>query len=355
MRLHRRHFIRRTAGLAAGGLLGLPAYGRGRDGDPPAAKTLSAYYLRAHMYTAVPAHVRADMEWMAARGTRNVCISLLEQDLWAAVENVNLIAAEAERVGMRVLGIPTRWAGLYAGAPKVPSLWLSTRPEYWVRDADGDVRVSRVTGPRGSVVHAAVERFLLDKLLETAATFPQIAGYVWDEPKYDTVDYGEAARAALGADFTPLDYLRAATRMQSRINAAFLRSHPDKELHLFTYAFQPDDALALFADIEGLTSVGCDGRPWHDRDAGHTDGGKGKALLGNGERFLAAAAARGKRSLWLVENHNLRTEDLALMERRLPEVVAAPVDHLIYYYYPRNVAAPERAMSIVAANVERFG
>ena len=67
---------------------------------------------------------------MAGVGTQNVCVSLLEQDLFAAVENVNIIIAEAKRAGMQVLGVPTRLAGVYAGAPKVPSLWLSTRSHF---------------------------------------------------------------------------------------------------------------------------------------------------------------------------------------------------------------------------------
>ncbi|MEY2878287.1 MAG: hypothetical protein RLZZ15_667, partial [Verrucomicrobiota bacterium] len=79
---------------------------------------IAAYYLNAHMYTIVPAHVRADMEWMASIGTGYVCIGVLEQDLTAAYENHALIAAEAARVGMKMIAVPSRWAGLTAGAPK---------------------------------------------------------------------------------------------------------------------------------------------------------------------------------------------------------------------------------------------
>lgn len=353
--MKRRTFIRNTAlaGLAPGSLT-LPSHPA--PASPPSGeKVLSAYYLRAHMYTIVPRQVREDMEWMAAIGTDNVCVSLLEQDLWAAVENVNIIIAEADRVGMKVLGIPTRLAGLYAGAPKVPSLWLSTRPRYWSLQPNGQPRISRVSGPRGGMLYPEVEQFIGDTLLEMAETWPAIPGYIWDEPKYGSIDHSDRSREVLGGEgFTQDEWLTAAAEVQSRINERFLAAHPDKTLHLFAYAFLRDSAIETFAGVRGLTSVGCDGRPWHNEDAGETDGGEGKTLLGRGERFLEAAHRHGKRALWLIENHNLRMEDVALMDQRLPEVVAADVDHLLYYYYPRNVADPDRAMTVVREHVRHF-
>jgi hypothetical protein len=63
---------------------------------------LNAYYFRAHMYTLVPRHVREDMEWMADIGTDAVTIGVLEQDLTAAVENIQIVHREAERAGLPV-------------------------------------------------------------------------------------------------------------------------------------------------------------------------------------------------------------------------------------------------------------
>jgi hypothetical protein len=205
------------------------------------------------------------------------------------------------------------------------------------------------------MLYPEVEAFIGDKLLEMAETWPEIPGYIWDEPKYGAPDYSDRTREVLGDDFTSKQWLEAATEVQSRINERFLAAHPDKQLHLFTYAFVDDYTVEAFTSVRGLTSVGCDGRPWHDQDSGQTDGGEGKTLLGNGERFLEAAHRKGKRTLWLIENHNLRMEDLQLMDRQLPQVIAAPVDHLIYYYYPRNVVDPDRAMAVVKRHVSSFG
>src|SRR6056297_1848104 len=68
---------------------------------PDSDKLLNAYYFRAHMYTCVPRQIREDMKWMADKGTQVVSVGVLEQDLWAAVENVEIICNEADKAGMK--------------------------------------------------------------------------------------------------------------------------------------------------------------------------------------------------------------------------------------------------------------
>ena len=70
-------------------------------------------------------------------------------------------------------------------------------------------------------------------------------------------------------------------------------------------------------------------------------------MLDKGPLFLADAKAAGKQSLLLVENHNLRTADIGLMQKRLTELVALQPDFLLYYYYPVDVAEPDAAMRAI--------
>jgi hypothetical protein len=124
------------------------------------ATAIGAYYLNAHMYTYVPRHIRADMEWMADIGTQYVCVGVLEQDLFAAYENHALIAQEAARVGMRVLAVPSRWGGLTAGAPKVPSLFTMLNPETKIANKQGRTALMpKVSGGISSVHHPATFKF----------------------------------------------------------------------------------------------------------------------------------------------------------------------------------------------------
>lgn len=92
-------------------------------------KLLNACYFRAHMYTIVPRHIREDMKWMADKGTSVVTQAVLEQDLYAAIENIDIVCQEAEKRRHGGAYRTLTLGGLFAGAPKVPSRFTATHPE----------------------------------------------------------------------------------------------------------------------------------------------------------------------------------------------------------------------------------
>ena len=151
---------------------------------------------------------------------------------------------------------------------------------------------------------------------------------------------------------------QVAKRSNKVLNAYYFRAikegFPDRKIAMFIYASKSDMVVEKCATISGLDAFGCDGRPW-----GKIDGGKleseGKVLLdGVGQRFIDAARKNNKQSLWLIENHNMADADIPILEKRLPEVVKSDVDHLIYYYNPRNLSQPDKIMSIVRKNLKQF-
>ena len=73
---------------------------------------LNAYYFQHHTFSIVPRHVREDMEWMADVGTNAITLAVLEQDLYANEANMDLICREADRVGIAVHAVPSRWGGV---------------------------------------------------------------------------------------------------------------------------------------------------------------------------------------------------------------------------------------------------
>src|ERR1700710_1383630 len=106
----RRDFIKNTVLTSAGMALLQNQYSMDTvTKNATRAKILNAYYFRAHMYTIVPRQVREDLKWMAGIGTNVVSIAILEQDMTSAVENVTIICNEAEKLGMKVYAVPSRW------------------------------------------------------------------------------------------------------------------------------------------------------------------------------------------------------------------------------------------------------
>ena len=363
--MNRRTFLKST-GVAS---VALPALATAADQAPVksvnrTSTAMAAYYLNAHMYTYVPRHIRADMEWMADIGTSYVCVGVLEQDLFAAYENHAFIAAEAARAGMRIIAVPSRWGGLTAGAPKVPSLFSILNPQTWMVNKKGTTAVNpRVSGAISSVHHPDTLKFFCDTLGELYNQHPQMAGFIIDEPKGFQIDKSKMAIAALGAD-APLSAHLAATRdFYGKICAFAKQRWPDKLTFLFQQTHNSAEELAASAAVPHLDYYGCDGRPWTLEDDARMTGlgegqesGKGKVLLsGKGAACIKAArAVPGRKSFFLAENHNLQASMIEPMDRNYPAILALKPDMLAYYYYPRNVQDPDRAMAVIGRHIKKF-
>lgn len=363
--MNRRSFLHATVGAAA--LAPLPSAPRAAEpaSSPHRAKPkLAAYYLRAHMYTCVPRHVRDDMEWMADKGTHFVCVAVLEQDLFAAQENHALIGAEAARVGLKVLAVPSRWAGLTAGAPKVPSLFSVANPDTWMVNKKGTTHVSpQVSGVISSIHHPKTLAFFCNTLAELYRQHPAMAGFIIDEPKCFNVDTSKLAVAALGADAPLTAHLGAARDFFSQVCRFAKERWPDKLTLLFQKAdnHRPEE-LAAGGGVAPLDYYGCDGRPWTLEDdakftsgAAATESGKGKVLLsGVGQKFIDEAhRVPGRGAFFLAENHNLSAAMIEPLERNYAAALALRPEMFAYYYYPRNVEEPDRVMAIIGRHLRQ--
>ncbi|MGB3852437.1 MAG: hypothetical protein WA958_21150 [Tunicatimonas sp.] len=253
----RRTFLKKS--LQTTGLLLGTAPQRFPLAKQPTDKLLNAYYFRAHMYTMVPRQVREDMQWMADLGTDVVSVAVLEQDLFAAVENIEIICQEAERVGMQVFAVPSHRGGMFAGAPKVPSLFSVKNPQTWVLQKDCTPKISKVSGVTSSVHYPETYDFFCESLAKVLDTWP-IRGIMWDEPKSYDYDYSPRAIEKLGKD-APLEAHRKATAdFHGWLNQFIKENYPDTTTCLFEQAHK-GELIPTVAQIPYLDYLGCDGRP----------------------------------------------------------------------------------------------
>lgn len=332
---------------------------RARPIEGEAGMYITSYYFRAHTYTLVPRHVREDMAWMADHGTDAVAVGILEQDLFAAVENIQWIAREAERVGMRLFAVPSRWGGLIAGCPKVPSIFCARHPDAVACLEDGRPNIDWL-GTKASVHHPATFDFFAESLGQMMEKFP-VSGIIWDEVKnLHDKDYSPAARQAfeqLGADIDAVeDHQQATAKFFERINRHAVSLRPDLRLSMFLYGHLRGACVHTMAAITSLHDFGCDGRPYGEGDGGVSDSGNApacKRLIDCGPWFVDVARQHGKHPLFLIENHAMPDQDVPIMDRRLPEIMAMGVEHLIYYYYPRSLADPDHNMQVIGRHLKQ--
>ncbi len=311
---------------------------------------INAYYFRAHMYTLVPHQVRQDMAWMADAGTDAVTIAVLEQDLYAARENIDIIYREAARANLELFAVPSRWGGMVAGAPKVPSMFAATHPETWVINQDGSPYLTPFSGPLSSVHHPATREFFYQGV-ETLLTEMPFSGIIWDEVKSLAVrDWSAMAREQLDPSGSIEVHTQAVADFFNSVNQHIRSIRPNIRLSMFIEAVTPQPFVEICAQIPTLDDFGCDGRPWRLADS-CVEEQPDKVLLGQAERFIRAAQVNNKHGLILIENHNMPSRCLELMDTHLPDVLKLGAEHIIYYYYPRNVDDPDRQMALLSRHL----
>lgn len=321
--------------------------------DEEKARILNAYYLRAHTYTLVPSQVRQDMEWMKSVGTTVLSVTVLEQDLYAAVENISIICKEAHNLGMQVFIVPSRLGGLVAGAPKVPSYFSVTHPKSWVLDKNKKPIHSDVSGVYSSIYDSKTLNFFKNFIKKAIETWP-ISGIIWDEIKvFDMLDYSEHSLKFHNGIPTLEKHNAAVSDFFSEINEYAKKLKPELIISATVYGNTSSHILPYLAKIKFIDYVGMDGRPWGLEDKGTAEL-NGKVIIGQQKRFKEAALKEGKKLVVLIENHNMRAIDNKLMDKKLPEVLDLNIPHLIYYYYPRNISNPEQHMGILKKHLFKY-
>jgi hypothetical protein len=312
---------------------------------------LTAYYLNGSLFSLVPAHLRADFRWMADHGTTAVAISAYERDLGRS-HLWHLFATEAHAAGLKLYIVPSRWAGLVAGWPGAPSRFCATRPDVVLRNAQGQPHIEGCWGLMASVHHPDTEKFY-QECLRTVLQF-DIDGIVWDEVKsLHLRDHHPLALQALGPNAPQERHIDAVADFFQRVTAYARTLRAGLQTTLFLYGNLQDYAVTRFAQIAALDYFGCDGRPFNREDAQSVIGLEGSLnlLLPHGQRFLTAARAQGKGGFLLIENMGLPATAIAVVDRRMPEVLAMRAEHLAYYYYGADCEEPEWMMAVMGKHL----
>jgi hypothetical protein len=316
-----------------------------------AAMPLTAYYFRGQDSCVPRYQVREDLEWMADAGTDNAMVGVHEFQLDRLGSlGLEIICSEAERVGIKVHAIPSRWAGLVAGWPTAPGTFSATHPEAWMRNADGSPLVRNFAGGAiCSIYHPATLELFKTSIDRMLGQWP-FAGIVWDEIKVlRDEDHSEAAVKALGGPSTGETHVKNMAAFFSKATLHARTKKPDLVMSCFIYAWFEDWILRHCAAIEGLDYFGIDGIAVPHEDP------RRKSVFGNFQRAAAAARAAGKKSLCLVEtgpNTGLGLEKTIGYVREFLQT--APVDHLLYYYYGSCLGPMRRYMSEMKKVVKKW-
>ena len=348
--MKRRDFVKHSSYGAAS--LAVPAF----FNPPPKKKdkVLAAYYFLAGMYTLVPSSIRKELDEMASWGTNIVCLGVTSLAMDRAPRNVHFIVEECHKRDMKCYIVPSRIAGITAGAPISPSSFSQLNPDTWIKDKNG-VTPKRKVGPICSFYHPKVVDFF-HQVCNQMLDLWDLDGFIWDEPK--TTYWQDFSPLALKnnpeGDFQT--YMKDHTNFFSQINKGIKEKKKDCTIVYFDEAVRPDVVVEESAKMQYIDYFGPDGKPW-PREASplgiDTERSK-KVVPKYGERFFVEARKNKLKTMCLPENHNMSKQDNDLMEQYLPSILEMDIDMWVYYYYGRNQEEPERNMNIIKQNIKAF-
>lgn len=301
---------------------------------------LTAYYFRGQDLCVVRRHIREDMQWMADVGTDYAAVGVHEFQLdRLGGAGLDVICSEAERVGIQVHAIASRWAGLIAGWPTAAGLFAATHPEAWMRNADGTPVIRNFAGGAiCSFYHPATLELFQTSITRMLDQWP-FAGIIWDEPKtLEDEDHSEAALKVLGEPSRGETHVRHMAEFFSKATRHARAKKADLTISCFVYAHFSDMIMKHFAAVDGLDYFGIDGlcRPNPGTYPRY------KTVFGNMDRANAACKAAGVKSMCLIE-----TGPGIPLEQTIgyvKEFIRTPIDNLMYYYYGSCVTPMEGYM-----------
>ncbi|MEM6317370.1 MAG: hypothetical protein AAF960_06850 [Bacteroidota bacterium] len=359
--MNRRNFTKTTAaGLVGATLLGC-ASGKTTALISKKPTFINNLYYRANTWHFNPKHIAADMDWMADHGSHAITIALSETDFSNAPRNIETIVRTAHDRGLKVLFVTSRWAGIFAGAPKAPSLFAAKNPQTWSLKADGKPYFHS-SGPICSIYYPEVFEFFTSKLKEAFQRF-DLDGVMWDEPKAYQLDFAPKGKAALSAEKVaaspydnPLDlHIANYCEYISTLNDVIKMEFPNKQIHFFAYPYLSEFFVEKASEIRHLDYYGADGRAYPKDQRPATEKGK-KYLLGEGAtgfRYVEKAKEKGIKSMVLIENFRTILTEHPLLEKYLDDIIPN-VDQFAYYYYPRSCETPDKTLEIITRKLKKY-
>jgi len=207
---------------------------------------------------------------------------------------------------------------------------------------------------------ASITQTLKSQFDATVGQWP-FEGIIWDELKnLKYADHSDSAKAKVkekGLVVTILEdpnwIVEQAVGFIDDMTAYAASLRSDLQSGLFIYGHMPQYMIEACASMEHVQAVGLDGRPYSLKPKPEAEHHPDKSLIDQGPDFKRIAKLHGKKSLMLIENHDMPESLYGNMERELPEVLAMNYDHVLFYYYPRNLTDPDRQMSIVRSAIQK--
>ncbi len=298
---------------------------------------ISAYCLGYQHFTVIPHQIEESFKDMREMGFDTVCLTFSESEMRYSRRAFEIQVNSAQKVGLKVHVIPSRLGGRFAGAPLMPSVWLSENPEHTI----GERFVACVEEP------AFVE--WIKNFMKTLLTDYDLDGIVWDEPKsVHRISTHPATIRKLGENPTSEDMIGSFLDFFKDLTDYCRSIKPDLTQTLFAQKTDPELFTGNAAKLPAIEYLGYDGNLsrqsfFHEEPQWHK-----YRIESVWNRTVEECRHAGKKTFALVENMLMPKEAIAEFETNFDDYLCNyRPDHLSIYYYAHNNEDPERVHRIV--------
>lgn len=310
---------------------------------------VSAYFLSHGHWTVIPDQLAENFKDMVDCGFNAVCLSFSESEMFYSRRAFEIQVGLAHREGLKVFVIPSRIGGRFAGAPLMPSLWLSQHPEAQVPG------FSTFFGPTACLEHQPFRDWIKSFMSTLLKDYP-LDGIIWDEPKEEAlISRHPDTLAAFGGDPTPRQMEDGYIDFLQDLNSHCLSLNPDLCVTLFNQKASSEYFTAKNTAITGIHYAGYDGNLAR-QSYFHEEPVWAKYRLESvWERTQRECEAVGKKTFALVENMLMPAVAIPEYEENLDLYLQNyRPDHLSLYYYAHNNEDPHKVHEVTRRMMKKY-
>lgn len=307
---------------------------------------INFYYLAHGFFVFNPKQVRDDYREMKGLGADSVTYAILEQDTEFCPITIEKHFSMAHQEGLKVYVIFSRLGGLFAGAPRVASLFSASNPDTLMCDKNG-----RPYGG-GIGVFSCVNNPLFNDFFEKTTTNLllnyDIDGIILDEPKmHDVPCFCSACRALMKNEDPVMFRKKSLVSFLDRAAVNMKKIKPSIEISLFNDTIYPLDFHNMTAAIPGIDFHGTDGSlagQWVQK----TKIEQIKTPLA--EQLKEAkniAEKHGKKLMAVCENFQTPSSEINKWEESFSKVLEYKPELIVFFYYAPNTDNPEALQEMI--------
>ena len=287
---------------------------------------LSAYTLSYGNWTVIPSHWEHLFGEMRENGFDAVDLSFSESEAMYSMRALEQQIALARKHGLKVLLIPSRFAGRLAGAPFMASPFSCAHPDWMLpgHPGCGCLDIPEVVEASVKFIELIVKNFDLD-------------GLIFDEPKEaETPSSHDATIARYGHPGTAEDARNSTLEYLKRLLETAKQLRPGLSVTIFNMPHTSPEFTCRAAGLPGIDYAGFDGTLCR-QSYFHEEPFQVKPTVRQLWRRIQQEAAGKCGTFALLENILIPRSEHAVYESELEATLKeVQPDHLACYYYGHN-------------------